>query len=212
MICLLKTITRKVFVQPNCMYFGVLGCMCIFCLFFIHYTWKDISTFIISPCLWTLQEYWAHRFIMHGSTLPFVQYAHFKHHENIHNIDRIFIPIPITIGFALFNFEMFVFIFGYSEAFANFICNSICYMLFEFVHWNCHIRNSYLILRPLRRFHLKHHAISTDSLVQVNYGFTSASWDILFGTADETTRRNIFRWILFIPYPILPFLLVDILS
>jgi hypothetical protein len=202
---------KTLFIQPNHIWFIILGCMCIFCLCFIHYTWADCVVCILTPCTWTFQEYWVHRFFMHNGDIQSMQYAHFKHHKEMHNMKRIFIPIVITMGFALLNFGMFVLALGYSEAFVNFICNSICYMLFEFVHWNCHVDNYYSVFKSLRSFHLKHHAISTKSSMQVNYGFTSATWDLVFHTADYATKIHTLKWILLIPYPIVPFILVDIL-
>ena len=66
---------------------------------------------------------------------------------------------------------------------------------------DCHILRS-SVLMGARRFHSLHHS---SNACPKNYGFTSASWDLVFGTCDAATKRG---WaILWIPIPVLPLLL-----
>jgi sterol desaturase/sphingolipid hydroxylase (fatty acid hydroxylase superfamily) len=152
--------------------------------------------FIWGPTNWTLQEYMIHRFVLHGSST--MALMHGKHHDKPHDLKRVFVPMGLTIALAAGHYVPLWLLWGREIGLANLLSQFICYACFEWVHYDCHVIRSRLLRGP-RRFHTIHHGNTG-----VNYGFTSASWDLVFGTCDDTHRP---WWpILCIPLPLFPLL------
>jgi len=148
--------------------------------------------FIWGPTNWTLQEYLIHRFVLHGSSMSLV---HGKHHDKPHDLKRIFVPMGLTMALAAGHYIPIWLLWGHEIGLANLLSQIICYACFEWVHYDCHVIRSRLLRGP-RRFHTNHHHANTG----VNYGFTSATWDLVFGTCDAVHRP---WWpILCIPIPL----------
>jgi sterol desaturase/sphingolipid hydroxylase (fatty acid hydroxylase superfamily) len=79
--------------------------------------------------------------------------------------------------------------------------------MFELVHYNCHSDSTYDLLSGPRQFHLFHHFVNPNHNNQQNYGFTSATWDLVFGTCDNYTKTSKFLYILLIPLPVFPLII-----
>lgn len=189
---------KSLLVQPNKYYFSFL-----FSIGTLIFLKKDIKYnkvfYVYTPILWTFQEYIAHRFLLHNLFYR----IHNKHHKNTQDTSKLFIPIFFTQLFALINFTIYYNIFELEYALINLSSNIYCYLLFEYTHWFSHFskENKYNILINLKNYHKIHHNRNN-----INYGFTSASWDIIFNTYynDSYDWKKI---LLIIPYPIIPFIL-----
>lgn len=152
--------------------------------------------FLLTATLWTLQEYLLHRFFLHCSTM------HSRHHANPRN--EHFLPVVITLCFGVINFAAAFAWMGLGFALVHLAGNVVCYSLFEMTHLISHHHHQVVLLEGPRHFHLRHHA----SKGTVNFGFTSATWDIVFGTCDPSWTMT--RWgtlLLLIPLPVLPLVL-----
>ena len=58
---------------------------------------------VVAPVLWTLEEYVAHRFLLHNATLAGLHATHRSHHKHPEDARRLLIPVEITVAFALVN-------------------------------------------------------------------------------------------------------------
>ena len=196
--------------QPNKYYFALLSIICGLSLRYIHNRFSIFVFFIYSPCMWTFQEYIAHRFLMHH--FEPVKKQHFKHHENPTNESKIFIPIFMTLLFSLINLYPIHFLFGYKIMMVNFSSFVLCYFSFEYTHWATHcLPNSQLLKGPIM-FHTIHHVTDYDKQNVKNFGFTSATWDLLFNTCDLHTKNKKYNYLLYIPIPIIPLIIVQKLN
>lgn len=165
-----------------------------------------LHVFILGPMSWTFQEYLAHRFLLHHGSL--FQKAHHGHHIHPSAFEKLFIPIEITAIFALVNFLFFCRLFGLAGALNNLASSIFCYLAFEWTHWQAHrfgklgeTKSPY----GFCEFHIMHHKCSKS-----NFGFTCATWDILFDTCDPNFKRKTFM--LLIPFPILPLIINHYIS
>ena len=184
--------------QPNRIFFGVL--IAIACGLHVLQDARcpshRVVAGVIYPPIFTLQEYLAHRFLLHE--IPGrASKSHAGHHR--HHIDpgRIFVPVPVTMFLAL------------TTAMASWLIDPhtmpsvvmsmiLGYLLFEFSHYAAHVPQETRLLHALRKHHLVHHSKS-----DTKYGFISAAWDITFGTYGGGAMSP---WLL-LPYPVLPFVL-----
>jgi len=180
-----RSIMRILLVQPGPIYFGA------FILIAMYVVWempKNMQNWLnllcYSPASWTFQEYCAHRWLMHELKSS-IRTAHFSHHKEPMHLKKIFIPILLTLLFATGNALPIYYIWGTWPAAINLASSILCYCSFELIHYSCHCVDKKSLLGVLmtgpRFFHARHHVLSTDKLNQQNYGFTSATWDILFG-------------------------------
>ena len=192
---------KSLFIQPNKYYFSILFSIATTIFFNKNIKYNKVF-YIYTPILWTLQEFIAHKYLLH-----FIFYKiHNKHHKNTQDTSKLYIPILFTQSFALINFLFYYKIFTFDVAVINLSSNIYCYLLFEYTHWFSHFsKDKNNLLVNLKSYHKIHHNKNN-----VNYGFTSATWDIIFNSFNDDNMK----WkkvILIIPYPILPFIL-DYLS
>lgn len=197
--------------QPNSFYFSILLFVSFNSFHLIsHNLFYKFIFYVYSPIMWTLQEYFAHRIIMHN--LEPTKKIHFKHHYKPYDRNKIFIPIFFTLLFSFINLTPIYLLFGYNVMLVNFSSFILCYILFEFTHWCCHNLPNSKLLRGPRLYHLIHHTKNYKSVNIKNYGFTSATWDILFNTCCKSFLNKKYSYLLLIPYPVVPLILVDILE
>lgn len=152
----------------------------------------------VAPTLWTFQEYMAHRFLMHNSFLMGVYASHRSHHKRPDDAKRLFIPIEITVLFAFVNGFIWTLLFDVSHALWFLAGVTPCYLAFEYVHACAHYESPSW-MRSVTSHHRRHH-IKTS----VNFGFTSASWDLVFGTYDGAATSLASLYCSLIPFPIIP--------
>jgi sterol desaturase/sphingolipid hydroxylase (fatty acid hydroxylase superfamily) len=188
--------------QPSVSYFAGIAGVAAWILWTMPWTWTRAAVVLIGgPTSWTFEEYVIHRFVLHDER--WMGRVHGKHHERPTDKTRIFVPIIITVFLGVIHYIPIALYFGTWIACANLVSHIFCYACFEWVHYDSHIWRS-AFLRGPRQFHLLHHKSMS---VTQNYGFTSASWDLIFGTCDVETMRG---WaVLWIPIPVLPFLFYD---
>lgn len=210
LMLLTKQILRLTVVQPNMYYFCFLFAICVQSLQFIDSTNSAVMFFIYSPTMWTFQEYLAHRYLMHR--FEPIKRIHFKHHEKPLDANKIFIPMFMTLLFSVINLFPVYVLMGYRIMMVNFSSYILCYFAFEYTHWATHCIPNSKILRGPILFHSVHHVTDCEKKNVKNFGFTSATWDLVFQTCDVHTMRKKYSFLLYIPIPLLPLIIVDTLN
>jgi fatty acid hydroxylase family protein len=151
--------------------------------------------------VWTLVEYFFHRYVLHGRFPPGegiirrflherLDPLHWEHHERpfdgMHISGELKDLLPL---FAIAAPVSFLFPIYTMPALLAGVVQS--YVLEEWVHHSTHFykfQNRYF--RYIKRHHLYHH---TRPGTELGYGLTSGFWDIFFHTRyPETIRRALF--------------------
>lgn len=184
--------------QPGRCFFGML----ILVAFALHVWQRDrcpehaFVAGVVYPPIFTLQEYLAHRFLLHEVPSR-ASRSHTGHHKYNVDLQRIFVPVPVTLLLAVTTAAAAWGI--HPETMPSVVMSMILgYLLFEFSHYAAHVPQETRLLHRLRKHHLLHHSKSG-----TKYGFVSAAWDIAFHTYGESSFARS-PW-LYIPYPVLPF-------
>jgi hypothetical protein len=122
------------------------------------------------------------------------------HRFVLNTVRHPLLPAILTITLALVNCAIAWWLGG-----AGTFIAVVCYGLFEMSHW--HSSLGFIVDGP-RRFHLRHQS----SKGTLNFGFTSATWDILFDTCDRAWTMTTFgTLLLLVPVPVLPLMLFEVL-
>lgn len=154
--------------------------------------------------IWTLVEYFFHRFVLHGHFPPGegiirrflherLDPLHWEHHEqpldgmHISGELKDLLPLFVIAAPVSFLFPIYT-----MPALLAGVVQS--YVIEEWVHHSTHFyqfRNRYF--RYIKRHHLYHH---TRPGMELGYGLTSGFWDGVFNTRyPEAIRRALFaRW------------------
>ena len=206
-----NALVRVLFTPPSPSYFLCWVAAAVFLV--IRTSWSTaavVVAIVVTPILWTFQEYCAHRFLMHGP-IKTITISHFGHHRYPMDERRLHIPMIFTIIFASFNYAFWA-MYSHNMASANLLGNIISYFLFEYAHFLCHTEKFPPWSACLRTFHLSHHVVG--QYVSA-FGFTSCAWDRILGTMSasyQTVPSSMARsFVQAIPYPLLPFFLESIL-
>ncbi|HYW35589.1 MAG TPA: sterol desaturase family protein [Balneolaceae bacterium] len=147
--------------------------------------WTGAALFVGAIFLWTLFEYFAHRYIFHlDEYFPDSKFAHKLaftlhgiHHEYPRDKDRIVMPpVPgmLIIGllfgiyYAIMGNYVFIFLPGFMTG----------YLLYTRVHYKTHTRHIPSYLKSQYRRHSLHHYKYPDKA----FGISTGLWDRVFGT------------------------------
>ena len=195
---------KSLSIQPNIWFFSLLLFILFYNLKIIFLTKNSLVIFfVLTPTLWTFQEYFAHYILMHK--INKLKKIHMKHHNNPKDNKKIFIPILFTSIFGFINLSILYIFTNKNILIINFCGNIVCYILFEYCHYISHKNQKNNLLNELKNFHLIHH--NKINKEYSNFGFTCAAWDIIFGTINTKYYNYKYYYILLIPYPIIPFII-----
>lgn len=142
-----------------------------------------IALFIGAMFLWTLFEYFAHRYLFHWVTekpsLKKVVYIfHGNHHHYPRDKQRLFMPpLPsILLATIIFGIQYLIFgkyVFGFFPGFM------LGYLLYASMHYLIHaVAPPFKFMKPLWRNHHLHHYKNED----LGFGVSNTFWDRIFGT------------------------------
>ncbi|THH04049.1 hypothetical protein EW145_g5809 [Phellinidium pouzarii] len=154
-----------------------------------------IACFVLGNIIWTLLEYFLHRFLFHVDDYlpehPFALVLHFLLHGVHHYVPmdrlRLVMPpilfaalsIPFTrLAYALFPTPMANGVIAGSYAF---YADAID-MLYDCMHYALHHTQLPTYLREMKKYHLAHHYKN----FELGFGVTSKIWDIVFSTVLPT--------------------------
>jgi hypothetical protein len=163
--------------------------------------WIALGCYALGLPTWTFIEYFTHRWVLHGQYKPgpgigrkllvkYINPLHWEHHERPFDGEHIngelqdLLPLfsfsaPLTFLFPVYLAPMVL---------AGVVQ---CYVIEEWIHYSVHftsLRNPYF--RYIRKHHIYHH---TSNGMKLGYGFTSAVWDVVYGTRfPEAVRRRLY--------------------
>lgn len=159
---------------------------------------------LITPIAWTFQEYLMHRWFLHGrNTLARKSHTecHESHDSHPSKARRLFVPVAFTAMFGTGYYVLISYFMNSHMAAANLCGNFMCYCAFEWSQYVSNADHQNVITAGIRSHQLEHYSRKES----VNYGFTCAAWDLLFGTYHECISPA--KLILLLPVPILPLVL-----
>ena len=149
-------------------------------------------SFAFGIFMWTLTEYFLHRFIFHmesygnvGNTIHF--FAHGVHHLLPSDHTRLTFPPPLSLVLAYLFKQMWFFVTPTAlfSPWALFSAFALGYVLYDTAHFFFHHTDfDNRLFRFCKSSHLGHHYKNED----MNFGVTSPMWDIVFGTYDPYNR------------------------
>jgi sterol desaturase/sphingolipid hydroxylase (fatty acid hydroxylase superfamily) len=146
-----------------------------------------IGLFFSGIICWTLAEYILHRYLFHleseNSFIKAFHYAmHGYHHEKPNDVNRLFMPpVPVTLFLIAF-FGLFYLIMGkYVWIFLPGF--EIGYLMYSFIHYSIHTRNSPKLLQRIWSNHVMHHYGEADKA----FGVSSILWDKIFSTLPQAS-------------------------
>jgi sterol desaturase/sphingolipid hydroxylase (fatty acid hydroxylase superfamily) len=142
--------------------------------------------------LWTLDEYWTHRALLHlepehgiGARLHWM--FHGAHHDHPNNPRILSVPPIVSVPLALLFVAIFYLLVGspaWLAVSAGFLGG---YLAYDMTHYAVHHGRARTRLgRRLREQHMRHH-FQDDTR---GFGVTAPYWDRVFGTALERGRRE----------------------
>jgi 4-hydroxysphinganine ceramide fatty acyl 2-hydroxylase len=145
-----------------------------------------LSLFGIGLAVWTLIEYFLHRFVFHLDHYlpdhPIALTVHFLLHGVHHYLpmDRYRLVMPPTLFVALcFPFYKLVFaIFPFYMACSGFAGGFLGYICYDMTHYFLHHARLPAYMQKLKKYHLEHHYKN----YELGFGVTSWFWDTVFGT------------------------------
>lgn len=159
-----------------------------------QFGWIKIPVlFLIGLFIWTLSEYFVHRFVFHyhpstdfGKRISFLM--HGVHHDYPNDSKRLVMPPIMSIVLAIPFFVFFNMAFGgggatYS-AFAGMVCG---YLVYDMMHYALHHakwQNPYF--EKLKKHHMAHHYVHPEA----GFGVSNMFWDMVFGTELEEARKK----------------------
>ena len=150
-----------------------------------------VALFLSGLAVWTLFEYFFHRYIFHftprGEFQKRVSFLfHGVHHQYPNDKKRLVMPIALSllIGVLLFALSLPLFgtkIWAYSAGFAT------GYLAYDMTHYSIHhFPNPKMKrLKRLWKSHIDHHYRDSNN----GYGVSSSFWDRVFGTLQKSPKN-----------------------
>ncbi len=134
--------------------------------------------------MWTISEYFLHRFIFHFEPHgPFQEriafLIHGIHHDDPLDERRLLMPPVAGAAIAIVFYALFWALLGGNHVrpfFAGFITGYLCY---DYTHFAVHFWNpKSKLFRRLKQNHMLHHYVSPNK----RFGVSGSLWDHVFGT------------------------------
>ncbi|KZO98594.1 fatty acid-2 hydroxylase [Calocera viscosa TUFC12733] len=147
---------------------------------------KTLLCFFAGNLVWTLLEYFFHRFIFHVDSLlpdhPIALTVHFTMHGVHHYLpmDRLRLVMPpalfIMLSFPFTRLAYYLF----PVAVANGVIAGAFafYVLYDTMHYALHHSRLPAYVAEMKKYHLAHHYKN----FELGFGVTSKMWDYVFGT------------------------------
>lgn len=145
-----------------------------------------LGFFFIGFMLWSLAEYFLHRYIFHWQSNHFIArnlayFMHGIHHVYPREVRVAITPLLITLPLAVMFYSLFVILFNNkaSAVFAGFLSG---YVLYTLIHnATHHFAMNLPLLRQLKKNHMHHHYFNHDG----NFGVSTPLWDYVFRTYQK---------------------------
>jgi len=152
------------------------------------FSWLVLIIFLIIGCIvWTITEYFLHRFIFHmDEYVPnffLARLLHFTVHGIHHTIpmdgERLVFPPVLSAVIALFFYPLITNLFMGNAGAIVYGSGVLAYVAYDCMHYFLHHGQlKYEYLRTMRNYHNRHHYDNPKKA----YGVSSKYWDNKFGT------------------------------
>ncbi|KHJ30544.1 putative fatty acid hydroxylase [Erysiphe necator] len=152
---------------------------------------------LIGIFIWTLVEYFLHRFLFHlDRFLPENRVAltlHFLLHGIHHYLpmDKLRLVMPpalfLVLATPFWKLAHVLIYWNWSIATTVFCGGIFGYICYDLTHYFLHHRTLPLYWRELKKYHLQHHFMDYEN----GFGVTSRFWDVVFGTQLVTNPTKI---------------------
>jgi len=153
-----------------------------------------IFFFVFGLFVWTITEYFLHRFIFHfvpksnfGKRLHFI--FHGVHHDYPNDPLRLVMPPAVSLPLASFFFLIFLYVLGEVTVYPFFAGFLTGYLFYDMTHYAVHhssIKNNLFLL--LKKHHMRHHYQNPN----LGYGVSSLIWDKIIGTDFNKNNKQLF--------------------
>jgi len=165
----------------------------------------NLTWILVGMYLWEAIEYASHRWLLHNAT-SYYYFIHGYHHKQPHIMHRQHIPLPFFYAIALPIYTLLTLLLPSKQVSAVVTGCSLSYLLFESVHYLCHVPGSNC--SEVCKYHMQHHRFQF-----YNYSFTCTFIDYWLGSL-KLSRKYIIRGVplavkLPLP-PLLNFLLLEL--
>jgi sterol desaturase/sphingolipid hydroxylase (fatty acid hydroxylase superfamily) len=142
--------------------------------------------------LWTLTEYWLHRFVFHfepengiGARLHWI--IHGIHHDHPNDPKRLVMPPSVSVPISALFLLAFWLVVGGGSALAMGAGFLVGYLVYDMTHYALHHTNPRGALgRRLREAHMRHH-FQDDTR---GFGVSAPYWDWVFRTSPRSRRPS----------------------
>lgn len=153
-----------------------------------------ISMWAIGLFVWTIVEYFLHRFLFHlDEYLPESRFAftvHFLLHGVHHYLPmdkyRLVMPPTLFIALALPFYKLVFSILPFYMACSGFAGGTLGYIMYDVTHYVLHHTKLPRYFQELKTYHLEHHYKN----YELGFGVTSKFWDVIFGTEITSTFQK----------------------
>lgn len=145
---------------------------------------KIFQFILVGLFIWTLTEYFLHRFIFHlelkselGKKIHFI--FHGVHHDYPNDSKRLVMPPSVSIPLAVMFYFLFKVLIGEIYVYPFFIGFLTGYLFYDTTHYAIHhfnMHNKFWLF--IKNHHMKHHYQSPEK----GFGVSSPVWDEVFGT------------------------------
>ena len=152
-----------------------------------------IMYFVLGLIIWTITEYFLHRFIFHyyptsefGKKLHFI--FHGVHHDYPRDKKRLVMPPSASIPLAAIFYFLFSFIWDRQLLFAIFPGFLLGYLIYDMLHYAMHHHNfKSNILKKVKQHHMLHHYQDATK----GYGVSTSLWDIILRSGfNKPTQKD----------------------
>jgi sterol desaturase/sphingolipid hydroxylase (fatty acid hydroxylase superfamily) len=142
--------------------------------------------------LWTLTEYWLHRFVFHfepdngiGARLHWI--IHGVHHDHPNDPKRLVMPPSVSVPISALFLLAFWLVIGGGGALAMGAGFLVGYLVYDMTHYALHHTQPRGALgRRLREAHMRHH-FQDDTR---GFGVSAPYWDWVFRTSPRSRRSG----------------------
>ncbi|KAL2195702.1 hypothetical protein P885DRAFT_39930 [Corynascus similis CBS 632.67] len=158
---------------------------------------EQVAYFAFGLFMWTLIEYFMHRFLFHldyylpdnrvGITLHFT--LHGIHHYLPMDKYRLVMPPTLFVALAapFWKLAHTIFFWNWYIATSAFCGGVFGYVCYDMTHYFLHHQNLPLWWKQLKKYHLEHHFLDYEN----GFGVTSPFWDKIFGTELVTKPKKV---------------------
>lgn len=159
------------------------------------FPWHIPLGLVLGVILWTLAEYFLHRYLFHyepkterGEKIFFL--FHGVHHHQPQDKTRLVMPLPLSIPLALLFYGLFTLVLANLLGAAQWVNPTMAgfmigYLVYDLTHYATH---HFPMRSRLAKYIKRHHMIHHYKEPEARFGVSSPVWDIVFRTMGKEKK------------------------